>query len=127
MERPNLLIVDDDKDLLRILRLRFEARGYRVFTAEDGNLALHLFDEERPESVLLDIRMPRLDGIAVLREMLAAYPAARVIVVSGDHSEDRARMALAEGARDFVPKPLDLAHLERTLEFLSLAARAGAS
>lgn len=122
MRAPALLIVDDDKDLLTVLKSRFEAKGYRVLTARDGDAALDLFRDRRPEVVLMDVRMPRLDGVAILREMTEVDPDANIVIMSGAVSPSQAKLVLDSGAREFIPKPLDLEALDAAVELLSLGS-----
>jgi two-component system response regulator AtoC len=114
MSLGKLLIVDDDKDLVNVLADRFRSQGYAVATGYDGDEALSLFKRERPDILLLDIRMPRLDGVAVLRSIRKVDPKVGIVIMSGDADSGQARMIIEDGACDFVVKPFDP-------EFLDLA------
>jgi DNA-binding response OmpR family regulator len=122
LEKPVLLLVDDEPDILSTLALRFTARGYEVLIAGDGPEALELFKERRPNVVVMDIRLPTLDGVEVLREMLEFDPKANIIMMSGHVSREQAKMVLAEGARDFIPKPVDPALLETSVSALLMTS-----
>ena len=76
---PRILVVDDDPTNLEVLRVRLSAQGYEVVTAVDGEDALRRARELKPDLVLLDVMMPKLDGISVLKELkgdirFATYP-----------------------------------------------------
>lgn len=117
MKEPFVLVVDDDVDLLKMLELRLGAKNYRIATACDGAEGLAVFRRRRPDLVLMDICMPQLDGLAVLREMIQNDPSLSVVVVSGACSGRQARLVLEEGASCFVAKPIDFALLDETMDF----------
>ena len=110
---PLILAVDDVPDNLEILRLRLESQGYRVLTASDGVEALQHMRELEPNLVLLDVMMPRLDGIEVVRAMrgdpaLAATP---VILVTAKSDTRDVIEGLDAGADDYLTKPYEHAAL----------------
>ena len=86
-----------------------------MLTASDGAEALQKVKEERPHVILLDIHMPKMDGLEVLRQVKAIDPTVSVIMVTGVNEEAIGRQAMALGAFDYIVKPLDLPYLERTL------------
>ena len=99
-----VLIVDDEPDILILLRLALEAAGYSTVEASDGEEALEVIRSEHPDVVLLDVMMPGMDGWATLEHL-------RVIMVTArTASRDRDR-AIAMGADDFVTKPFEPAEL----------------
>jgi CheY-like chemotaxis protein len=119
---PKILLVDDEQVLHTVLIPRLESLGYSVLSVTDGDEALRLFELEKPDVVLMDVRLPTLDGLEVLREMIGMDPDAKVIIISGHVTNEQARLALAEGACDFIPKPIDLDYLETCLEVLAATA-----
>ncbi|MBI3548213.1 MAG: response regulator [Elusimicrobia bacterium] len=123
MSQGRILIVDDQKDLLSVLGSRLQSAGYEVLTAADGAAALLAYDLERPDILLIDVHMPEIDGLTVLREIRELDPAATIVVMSADVREERAKLALEEGACDFIPKPLDFDCLENSL-LAAMIARA---
>lgn len=105
-----VLAVDDDPAILRTMSINLRARGYEVETAADGRSALQIVDERMPDLVILDLGLPDLDGIAVLKS-LRAFTQVPVIVLSARHEADDKVEALDEGADDYVTKPFDLEEL----------------
>jgi adenylate cyclase len=110
---PLILGVDDAPDNLEILRLRLKSQGYRVITAADGEEALACVRAERPDLVLLDIMMPKLDGIAVVKAIrdepeLRATP---IILVTAKADTRDVVEGLDAGADDYLTKPFDHASL----------------
>ncbi|MBV8296783.1 MAG: response regulator [Acidimicrobiia bacterium] len=102
-----ILIVDDEPDVLLLLRVNLEAAGYETVLAADGETALTRIDETTPDVVLLDIMMPVMDGWGVLRVLSGREAAPRVVVVSAKSSDRDVVRALTSGALDFVTKPFD--------------------
>ena len=102
-----VLIVDDEPDVLLLLRVNLEAAGYQTVLAADGETALIKIDESAPDVVLLDIMMPVMDGWGVLRALAERDNAPRVVVVSAKSSDRDIVRALSSGALDYVTKPFD--------------------
>ncbi len=105
-----ILVVDDDPAIVRTLAINLRARDYRVHVAHDGRTALTVVAEESPDLVLLDLGLPDLDGVGVLRR-LRATSAVPVIVLSARHSSDDKVEALDLGANDYVTKPFGVEEL----------------
>lgn len=114
-ETGRMLIVDDEDSVREVLSDYFVDRGYAVITASDGPGALAAFARERPDVVLLDVRMPGLDGLTVLKRLREADPDVAVIMVTANEDVDLARQTLSVGAFDYVAKPFDFEHLDRTV------------
>lgn len=108
-----ILVVDDEAPVREVLSDYFVERGYVVFTAAGGEEALAAFARERPDIVLLDVRMPGLDGLQVLKRLRAADPDVAVIMVTANEDVALARETLSIGAFDYVAKPFDFEHLNR--------------
>jgi two-component system response regulator AtoC len=123
----SVLVVDDEDLTLRTVSRGLREEGYEVFTAGSGEDALRLFAVENPDLVLLDIVLPGIDGVEVLRRMRAANPGAIVLMMSAYHMVDRAVEAMKAGAYDYLVKPFHLADLMTTLrrasEMLALRVR----
>ena len=118
-----VLLVDDEPGILRVLGISLADRGYRVLTAENGEEALRVFHEARPEVILTDIKMPGMDGIELLKRIKAESPNTEVIMITGHGEMELAIQSLKYDASDFITKPindeaLDIA-LRRALEKLS--------
>ncbi len=112
---PRVLVVDDEPDAVELLQEFLAAKGYEVFTAGDGEEALRQVKEQRPHLILLDIRMPKLNGLEVLRRVREFDREVGVIMVTAVNEEETGRQALKLGAFDYITKPLDLHYLERSL------------
>jgi DNA-binding response OmpR family regulator len=110
-----VLIVDDEPDLAEALELHLKYAGYETVAASSGEEALRKVTAERPHVILLDIRMPDMDGLEVLRRVREIAPQVAVIMVTAVRDEQVRREALDTGAADFITKPIDLAYLSRSL------------
>ncbi len=123
MTQAHILVVDDEPDIRELVREILEDEGYQVSTAENGEAARTCFARETPDLVLLDIWMPDIDGITLLKEWSSGSGLeCPVVVMSGHGSVDTAIEATRLGAHDFVQKPLSLARL---LSIVSQALEAG--
>ena len=110
-----VLVVDDEPQAVELLQEFLLAKGYEVSTAGDGAEALRKVKAERPHLVLLDVRMPKMDGLEVLRQLRQIDQTVGVIMVTAAHEEETGRQAMALGAFDYITKPLDLPYLEQSL------------
>src|SRR5262249_60495681 len=110
---PRILVVDDNLTNLEVLRVRLNAHGYEIITAVDGEDALRRARELEPDLVLLDIMMPRLDGISVLKELKGdpALPFIPVILVTAKAATRDIVTALEAGGDDYLAKPFEQAAL----------------
>ena len=108
-----ILIVDDDPNVRDFLKLFLKFKGYRdVRTADKGQDALEAVKKEDLRLVLLDIMLPDLNGVEVLRQVKEAKPDVSVIMITGYPDEEKARELLKQGAYDYIVKPFDLNYLE---------------
>ncbi|MFI5339825.1 MAG: response regulator [Candidatus Methylomirabilales bacterium] len=112
-----VLVVDDEPDAVELLKEFLLGKGYEVLTASDGEEALHKLKEERPHLILLDVRMPKMSGLEVLKQIREIDHEVGVIMVTAVHEEETGRQALRMGAVDYITKPLDLKYLERVIWF----------
>lgn len=110
-----VLVADDDCHTREILSRFLGERGFDVATANDGELALAEIVRFQPDVVLLDIRMPNMDGVECLRRIITDGVDCGVIMISGDADIDQARETLTMGAADFIFKPFDFEYLETSL------------
>jgi two-component system KDP operon response regulator KdpE len=106
-----LLVVDDEPPIRRLLRTSLSAQGYRILEAETGQGALDLLAHEAPEVMLLDLGLPDLDGLEVIRRVRALNANVAVIVLSSRGDERGKVEALDLGADDYVTKPFGMAEL----------------
>ena len=105
-----ILIVDDEPQILRALRINLQARHYDVIAAADGTQAIAAVEAEHPDVVVLDLGLPDIDGVQVIRALRAWTPVP-VIVLSGRRSSTDKIDALDAGADDYVTKPFDINEL----------------
>lgn len=102
----NILIADDLKFIKLVLRDLVEKAGFRVVgEASNGEEAVELYQDQRPDVVLMDITMPKLDGLAALKRILKIDPEAKVIMCSALGQQSLIVQALQLGAKDFIVKP----------------------
>jgi two-component system, OmpR family, KDP operon response regulator KdpE len=106
-----ILVVDDEPPIRRLLRTSLGAQGYRVLEAETGRAALDLLERDRPEVVLLDLGLPDLDGLEVIRRVRGAGRKVPIVVLSSRGDERGKVQALDLGADDYVTKPFGMAEL----------------
>src|SRR2546423_5116113 len=126
MERSphyKILIVDDHEDNIELLRARLEARGYEVEGANDGQAALDLVDRWCPDLMLLDVMMPKMDGMEVVRRLKAKtarkeLPFIPVIMQTALDSTENKVEGLDAGADDYITKPINFAELEARVKAL---------
>jgi DNA-binding NtrC family response regulator len=111
VSKGRVLIVDDEEDIRDTLADRVEAEGFEVATASDGIRGLDKMREFDPDLVLLDLQMPRLDGLGVLARIRADEVDVSVVVISAYGTLEKVVEAMKAGADDFVPKPFDADHL----------------
>jgi len=102
-----LLLVDDEEGIRKVLSISLADNGYEVFTAENGEQALAIFQRESPPIVLTDIKMPGMDGIELLQKIKHQNPDAEVIMITGHGDMDLAIKSLKYQAIDFVTKPIN--------------------
>jgi two-component system, OmpR family, response regulator MprA len=106
-----ILVVDDDRAVRESLRRSLTFNGYSVFLAEDGVEALKTIAEERPDAVILDVMMPRLDGLEVCRQLRSTGDDLPILVLTARDSVSERVAGLDAGADDYLPKPFALEEL----------------
>ena len=115
--KPYILVVDDEPDIRRLVREILEDEGYSVEVAKDGAAAKESIEEHEPNLILLDIWMPDIDGISLLKEIVESYHlSCPVIMMSGHGTVEAAVEATRLGAFDFIEKPISLSKLLLTIE-----------
>jgi YesN/AraC family two-component response regulator len=111
-----ILIIDDEKPTLSMFRLLLTALGYDVLTAENAVAGLELLKSDRPEIILTDIKMPGMNGLALLEKIEQENPATKIIVMTGHGDMNLEQAALDLNATAFLHKPIDKTALEAALE-----------
>lgn len=119
-----VLIIDDQESLLKSLRIFFESRGWQVDTASRGHEGLKKARSLRPSLVILDLRLPDMDGQSILEQLQQEMPATQIIVVTAFQDMDNTIRCVKLGAFDFIHKPIDIDELERALDRLGNVSRA---
>lgn len=108
---PKVLVVDDEEKVRKYMSRLLKNRGFHVDTAADGALALSMIAEKDFDIVLLDVLMPGIDGITVLKEVKKTKPLTEVIMLTGNASVDTGIEGMRLGAFDYLLKPVDLDNL----------------
>lgn len=106
---PKILVVDDEPDVVRLVEFRLQREGFEILTSGDGRSALDLLEKEKPDLIILDIMMPLMDGMEVLREIRAQRGTSRIPVImltakTASVTVDEARQLWVS---DYVMKPFD--------------------
>ena len=111
-----VLIVDDEKDYLETLLKRMRKRGLDITGIGSGEEALNWLETNSVDVVVLDVRMPGMDGIKILREIKKSYPLVEVIMLTGHASTEVAIEGMELGAFDYLMKPVDFDELLYKIE-----------
>ena len=116
-----ILVIDDEVNICNILRKYFTDRGYTVFTSTEAGEGLMMLNQEKPDVLILDIRMPGLNGIDTLRLAREVNQNIRVIMLTAIRDELIVKEAAALGASVYMTKPFNLEELEKAIRggFLS--------
>jgi DNA-binding NtrC family response regulator len=112
MSLPVLLLIDDEFGVRESLKMVF-SKDYRVLEADSIDAAIPKVQEAHPDVVLLDVLMPRADGLEVLRRIKEIHPGCEVIMLTGVNSQQLAAKAMDSGAFDFIGKPFDVVDLRQ--------------
>ncbi|MBF0119744.1 MAG: response regulator [Desulfobacterales bacterium] len=108
MENMKVLVVDDEGDFIELFVKRLKKRQIDIIGVESGYRALDILKKEKIDVVLLDVKMPGMDGIDTLREIKTKYPLIEVIMITGHGSVESGLQGMIHGAYDYVLKPFDL-------------------
>lgn len=106
-----ILIIDDDEQIRNLFKRKLDSHGYNTLTADDGDVGLLLFRQENPDLTLVDIIMPRKEGIEVIREIMAEFPDTKMIAISAGgrgKASEYLEYAHRFGAKRVLEKPIDL-------------------
>jgi DNA-binding response OmpR family regulator len=108
MKDMKVLLVDDEEEFVKALAERLKMRDLRSDTVLDGEGALSYVEDQEPDVMVLDLKMPGIDGMEVLRQVRKAYPNIQVIILTGHGSEKHEEEAKRLGAFDYLEKPVNL-------------------
>jgi DNA-binding response OmpR family regulator len=123
-KRNTILVVEDERALRELLSLRLQAQNYEIFSAEDGQTALILCKEKKPDLMLLDVNLPDILGVDIAEVIQASkteFGPPKIIVITGiaySVDDPKERWQREYGVADFVTKPFDYEDLLRKIEFV---------
>lgn len=120
--RQKVLVVEDDLSILMGLSMNLRYEGYEVLQAQDGEKGLQMAIDQQPDVVVLDVMLPGLDGLAVLRDLRRSKQTPVIMLTARDRIEDRVR-GLQEGADDYLVKPFSFLELVARLQALTRRGR----
>ncbi len=124
MVKRKILIVDDEPDFLEVMRARLEANDYEVTTAANGEVALNYVKNDKPDAVLLDVLMPGIDGLEVLRRIRKMDERLPVYIITAFSTDERFKTANKLGASGFIVKTDDLAkEVDNITSAIDMSAR----
>jgi DNA-binding response OmpR family regulator len=115
MEEIKILLVDDEQEFVKTLSERIKMRDLGSDIALDGEQALQIVDNQIPDVMVLDLKMPGIDGMEVLRRVKKAYPQVQVIILTGHGTDKDEKEARRLGAFEYLQKPVDIEKLVTTI------------
>ncbi len=115
-DRHVILVVDDEESMRHFLQKTLRREGYEVVTARDGPEALEVAQRQPPDVALVDVRMPGMDGVAVLRALRSMLPHLPVVLMTGFGTVQNALHAMKQGATDYITKPFRVEAVRTTVE-----------
>ncbi|OGV96309.1 MAG: hypothetical protein A2Z59_03120 [Nitrospinae bacterium RIFCSPLOWO2_02_39_17] len=110
-----ILVVDDEPNICSFLAWYLKEKGHTVLAASNGEDAINIVKDERPHIVLLDINMPKMDGITTLKKIKEIDKEIGVIMITAAMDEETGKKALNLGADDYITKPIDFNYLDNVL------------
>ena len=108
MQSMRLMLVDDETRFLQTTKKLLEKKGFEILTAESGMEALKILAEKTVDVVILDVKMPQMDGLETLKNIKRDFPLTEVIMLTGHGTVDSAVEGMKSGATDFINKPADI-------------------
>ena len=115
-KKIKLLLVDDEENFINTLAERMKMRDMGPNVALDGETALEMVKDEAPDVMVLDLRMPGIDGVEVLRNVKKAHPDVQVIILTGHGSEQDQELCMQLGAFEYHKKPVDIDRLVKSIK-----------
>jgi DNA-binding NtrC family response regulator len=116
MEKIKIILVDDEEKFLKTLSERMELRGVKPNIARNGEQALKIIADDIPDVMVLDLKMPGIDGMEVLRRVKEAYPEVQVIILTGQGSESDKKEARMLGSFEYLQKPIKIDALMKNIK-----------
>jgi DNA-binding response OmpR family regulator len=116
MKDMKVLLVDDEKEFVQALSERLKMRNMQPDAVYDGDQAISYVEENEPDVIVLDLKMPGIDGIETLRRVKKAYPKIQVIILTGHGTEKDEERARELGAFDYLEKPVDIDSLVKRMK-----------
>lgn len=116
---PKILVIDDEPDILEMIRSHFSIRGYEVLTASDGTEGMQLLESAEPDVVLLDLKMKRVDGDRFLQGIREKNFSGKILVITGYQDEALRRKVEELGVDGYLEKPASLLDLQRKIQELT--------
>ena len=113
---PKVLLVDDEHEFVQTLSERLNTRNYGSFPVFDGEQALEFLGNETPDVMVLDLKMPGMDGVEVLRKTKETHPGIEIIILTGHGSKDDEKACMKLGAYAYLHKPIDIAQLTEIID-----------
>lgn len=110
-----ILVIDDEEDIRTMLEAFFQQLGYRTTSAADLNQTVFCLNREKPDIIFLDIVLPGVNGIEILKMLKKIIPDCIVVMMSGYATESKAKAALDLGAYDYLNKPFEMDHVKAML------------
>ena len=123
MEKLKVLLVDDEEDFVSTLSERLQLRNITTLVATDGEEALQIIDTDKPPVVVLDVLMPGMGGLDVLRQIKRSYPRIQVIILTGRGSTKEGIKGMRLGAFDYLMKPVKIEMLMQKMNEAFQAAK----
>ncbi len=124
MVKRKILVVDDEVDFVDLITLRLEANGYEVITANNGKDALDRVKKDRPSGILLDIMMPEMDGLTVLKKIRSEDAKIPIFITTAFSNEERIKVAGTYNANGFIVKTQDLsAEIKNITQAIDIAEK----
>lgn len=119
-DKKRILVVDDEQDILKVVTMRLAASGYEVITAADGQEGLSKARSEKPDLIILDVMLPKLDGYKVCRMLKfdERYKKIPVIIFTARANESDIQLSKEVGAETYITKPFEFSDLQKKLQEL---------
>ncbi len=108
MSVEKILIVDDEEHIRSLMESYLTKQGFTTYLAQNGEEAFEIITIKKPDLIFLDIQLPGMDGVVILKEVKKKYPDIAVIMISGNATEEIAKETLEIGAFEYINKPVDL-------------------